>query len=125
MRIRTINCFLAIVLTCGMAQAAPDVTFACAEVDGWNAGRKGQPLESACVSEAYAEAHRLGAALAELRSRHTSLEQEITTNLDANVGVLRRRQRQLEVDIEAIRGVATIRGWPDDVASAQVPEAVQ
>lgn len=94
---------------------------ACSEMDGWTAGRDGSSADTACTGDDYAQAHRLGAALADLRQQHAELEARIKAGAD-NVGVLRRQQRQLDVDIEAIRGVAMVRGWPDGVASTPVEE---
>ncbi|MEJ5209124.1 hypothetical protein [Denitratimonas sp. CY0512] len=83
----------------------------CADVDGWNYGRHGKTAQTQCQSESYAEAFRLGEALAELQTRHAALESRIQPDAE-DAGVLRRQQRQLAVDIEAIHGVATLRGWP-------------
>ncbi|MFA5591301.1 MAG: hypothetical protein WDA70_11425 [Lysobacteraceae bacterium] len=83
----------------------------CADVDGWNDGRHGKTAQTQCQSESYAEAFRLGEALAELQTRHAALESRIQPDAE-DAGVLRRQQRQLAVDIEAIHGVATLRGWP-------------
>lgn len=89
---------------------------ACTELDGWSTGRDSKAADNACNTDSYAEAYRLGEALADLRARHAALEAKIKPDAD-DVGLLRRQQRQLEVDIEAIRGVAMLRGWPDDVAT--------
>ena len=83
----------------------------CADVDGWNDGRHGKTVKSSCEEDGYAEAFRLGEALADLEARHAALESRIQPDAE-DAGVLRRQQRQLAVDIEAIHGVATLRGWP-------------
>lgn len=97
-------------LALGLMLSTPAVAD-CADVDGWNDGRQGKAAQAQCESEAYAEAFRLGEALAELQTRHAALEAKLQTDT-ADAGVVRRQQRQLAVDIEAIHGVATLRGWP-------------
>ena len=96
---------------------------ACAPVDGWNAGRAGKPADAACAVAEYAEAHKLGQALHGLASERAAIEAGMKS-LDAQEqGKQRRRQRQLETDIEAIQGVATIKGWPYE--GAPDPGAVE
>ncbi|MCB1567217.1 MAG: hypothetical protein KDI69_00165 [Xanthomonadales bacterium] len=92
-------------------------TPACSDLDGWNAGRLGQETNKACTQETYGEAYRLGQSLWELRQQRAALDPKIAAGGE-DAGVLRRRQRQIDVDIEAIRGIATVRHWPDDAASA-------
>ncbi len=94
------------------ASAAP----ACSDLDGWNAGRSGEAGDAACTAESYAEAHRLGEALADLETRRAAFDARIEKG-DEDIGMLRRRQRQIDVDIEAIHGVATLRGWPVQLLS--------
>lgn len=95
--------------------ATPD----CTDVAGWNAGRHGQVADSACTDETYAEAFRLGEALADLQTRHAALEARIAKQPD-DAGALQRQQRQIAVDIEAIHGVATLRNWP-----TRIPDGVE
>lgn len=96
--------------------AQPD----CTDIAGWNSGRHGQTAEAACTADAYVEAFRLGQALADLRTRHAALETRITQSPD-QAGALRRQQRQIDVDIEAIHGVATLRGWPTRLPEGETP----
>lgn len=117
MRICLISACLALFLVIPAATAA---TNACSALDGWNAGRQGQVAQTECDQDAYTEAHRLGSALAELHQQHTDVEKQIIAEPE-NAGALRRRQRQLDVDIEAIHGVAVLRGWPVD-ATTPKPE---
>ena len=84
----------------------------CAPVDGWNAGRAGQPALAACTVAEYAEAHKLGTALHELATERTAIEARLAALAADEQGKQRRRQRQLDNDIEAIHGVATLKGWP-------------
>ncbi|MCX7557599.1 hypothetical protein OS187_12365 [Xanthomonadaceae bacterium JHOS43] len=100
------------------ASALHAATPHCSDTAGWNTGRLGKPAEAACSAEGYIEAFRLGEALADLHARHAALETRIAATPD-EAGVLRRQQRQIDVDIEAIRGVATLRGWPIDTPSEQ------
>ena len=94
---------------------APD----CAAQAGWNTGREGKVAAEACRDEDYREAYRLGEALHQLKQEHAGIESRIATEADA--GALRRRQRQITIDLEAIRGVATTRGWPLDIAPEITP----
>jgi hypothetical protein len=96
---------------------APD----CAAQAGWNAGREGQVAAAACSDEDYREAHRLGEALHQLKQEHAEIESRIATLAEADRGAQRRRQRQITIDLEAIRGVATTRGWPLDIAPEITP----
>ncbi len=96
----------------GMPASAAD-TPACTDLAGWNAGRTGHATNDACTQDAYAEAFSLGQSLWDLRQQRAALDPKIAAGGD-DVGLLRRRQRQIDVDIEAIRGVAVTRHWPDD-----------
>lgn len=93
----------------------------CADVVGWNAGRAGHLVSERCAQEGYREAHRLGEALHQLRQEHAQIEARIATMPEAERGAQRRRQRQITVDLEAIRGVATTKGWPLDIAPEITP----
>lgn len=89
----------------------------CAPVDGWNAGRAGKPVAAACAAGDYAEAHRLGKALHELVTERAAIEAGLKSLAADEQGKQRRRQRQLDNDVEAIHGVATINGWPYEGAA--------
>lgn len=106
-------CFALLPLACA---AKPD----CTDVSGWNAGREGKSADSACTADAYAEAFRLGEALADLVMRRAALDKRIAQSPD-DVGALRRHQRQIDVDIEAIHGVAMLRGWPTNRPEGEAP----
>ena len=60
------------------------------------------------------------AAATAFRTRHAALETRITQSPD-QAGALRRQQRQIDVDIEAIHGVATLRGWPTRLPEGETP----
>jgi len=84
----------------------------CAPVEGWNAGRTGKPVSAQCSTADYAEAHKLGAALFALRDERARIEAALPSLGGDEAGKQRRRQRQLDNDIEALHGVAVTRGWP-------------
>lgn len=93
----------------------------CAALDGWNAGRSGTEARATCDGEDYREAHRLGDALKQLQDEHARIERGLPGLEPAARAAARRRQRQLEVDLEAIRGLATIKAWPLEPAAARRP----
>jgi hypothetical protein len=95
----------------------------CAPVDGWNAGRGGRPPDAACVAAGYAEAHKLGDALHALVTERAAIEAGLGALATGEQARQRRRQRQIDNDVEAIHGVATIKGWPYEGAPA--PGAMQ
>jgi hypothetical protein len=88
----------------------------CTPLAAWNAGRAGVTAAIACPEPDYREAHRLGLALHALRRERDALEVQAVQAAPGARGALRRRQRQLDTDLEAIRGLATIKGWPLDLA---------
>ena len=88
--------------------AAPD----CDALAGWHAGRHGDSADARCDEQEYREAHRLGSALKALRDEYDSIARDLPTLTPEAGAVARRRQRQLAIDLEAIRGLATIKAWP-------------
>ncbi len=82
----------------------------CQPLDGWQQGGRGIAALPGCVNASYREAHELGRSLNELRTERRSLDAKIA-QAPAEASVLRQRQRQLDVDIEAIEGLAVIEGW--------------
>lgn len=88
---------------------------ACAPVEGWNAGREGRNPDAACSDEAYRQAHRLGHEMYALVEEHDAIEARVAGLPGAEQGTQRRRQRQIDNDLEAIRGVATVNGWPTGI----------
>jgi hypothetical protein len=83
----------------------------CLPETAWLHGRDGRPATPGCRGEDYLGAHRLGAALHALRDEHRALEAELAAAPESRQGPIRRRQRQLQVDIEAVQGLARINGW--------------
>ena len=90
----------------------------CAPVDGWNAGRAGVPASASCPAADYAEAHRLGEALFGMVGERAAIEARLASLPPEEQGRQRRRQRQIDNDVEAIHGIAVIKGWPRDGAPA-------
>lgn len=103
-------------LPCGGAMAA------CGAVDGWQDGRVGKGRADGCDAAEYVEAHRLGASLLELQTERRAIARKVAAKEVTDVGAQQRRQRQLDNDIEAIRGLATIKQWPLDAVPAQADE---
>lgn len=95
---------------------------ACEAVDGWQDGRAGKGRGDGCDGAEYVEAHRLGASLHELQAEHRAIQRAIEAKTVDDVGVQQRRQRQLDNDIEAILGLATVKGWPVDTATPRSGE---
>jgi hypothetical protein len=93
----------------------------CTAVSGWNGGRAGTPADAACGDADYREARRLGDALRQLRAEREDIERRIAEADAAEKAELARRQRQIDTDLEAIRGIATIRSWPLDVKQDITP----
>lgn len=92
----------------------------CAPLTAWNGGRDGAPATPGCDAAEYREAHRLGQALHALRRERDVLDAQATQATVEALGGLRRRQRQIDTDLEAIRGLATIKGWPLDLPQEPV-----
>lgn len=94
-----------------LASSPPD----CAALRGWDAGRGGIAALPACAAAPdYREAYRLGDALHALKRERAALQPRLAQAAPAARGALQRRLRQLDTDLEAIRGLATIKGWPLD-----------
>ncbi len=86
----------------------------CRAVDGWRQGLTGGVALPGCVGAPYREAHELGRSLHDLLQERAALDRRIIAEPD-QAPVLRRRQRQIDIDIEAIRGLAVIEGWSETV----------
>ena len=106
-----------VVLTLALGLPCSAAWSACTAVDGWQDGRAGKGRSDGCAEAEYVEAHRLGASLHELEVEYRDIARKLEAVPGVDAGVKQRRQRQLDNDIEAIRGVATIKGWPLDPVS--------
>lgn len=103
--------YLLLVLALGVPWSAAHA--ACTAVEGWQTGQAGREAPAECTAEEYLQAHRLGEELHTLETEHRSLAEQLATDpAGSDAGVKQRRQRQLQNDIEAIHGVATINQWP-------------
>ena len=88
----------------------------CSPRDAWERVRAGEATQPACDAEEYQRAARLARELGGLEAQRAQLDTNLA-RLDAGspeAGQTRRRIRQIDVDIEAIRGVAVTRGLVDN-----------
>lgn len=106
---RTLALTLAAAMT-GCATSNPQPV--CDAAAAWLEGQQGAALAPACTGDdASAEAHLLGSELAQLRQREAQLKEQLGDAPADRQGALQRQLRQLQVDIEAIEGVAVVNGW--------------
>lgn len=91
----------------------------CTEQRGFDRGRAGVERAAHCSADGYASAWRLGASLNELVAERDALAAGQDGRDAAARHAAARRMRQLEVDIEAIRGVLQLRRI---VVEGPVPE---
>jgi hypothetical protein len=87
--------------------AAPD----CSASAHWRAGLERRLPDLACTEPDAKQAHLLGTELAGLRAEFDDLDQQLKAADPQGAGALSRRQRQLQVDIEAIEAEARVQGW--------------
>ena len=92
---------------CAVDAPAPD----CSASAQWRAGQADTALDARCSSDDARQAHTLGAELTSLRTEFDAIGRQLKSADQANAGALTRRQRQLQIDIEAIEGVAKVQGW--------------
>lgn len=118
----TAACLLALLLA-GCGEPAPTTSAAidCSPAAQWRAGHNGEPASASCDQAEAREAHVLGSELHELRREYEQIAESLRVDGEAaDVGARQRRQRQLQVDMEAIEGEARVRGW---VGAVTVPNA--
>ncbi|MEZ5483714.1 MAG: hypothetical protein R3F01_00875 [Lysobacteraceae bacterium] len=96
--------------------ASSIATASCAPRYAWERVRAGDAPDAGCHEEAYRQATRLARELGELEAQRAQLETSLAGLAEdsASAGQTRRRIRQVDVDIEAIRGVAITRGLVDN-----------
>ncbi len=92
---------------CAVDAPAPD----CSASAQWRAGQADTALDPRCSSDDARQAHTLGAELARLRAEFDAVGLQLKSTDAASAGALTRRQRQLQIDIEAIEGVAKVQSW--------------
>lgn len=93
--------------------AAPDLAADCSTRAAWAAGLAGTPRPAECSEGNYDEAFRLGSSLRGLRAEVAALQVQINAVGAENAGAQIRQQRQRQIDIEAIEGLARINGWEE------------
>lgn len=96
---------LLLVATAGGAAGEP-----CDGQRGFDRGRAGLEAAAHCGSDDYASAWRLGGELAALLRERDALAAGQSGRSAPEQNAAARRMRQLEVDVEAIRGVLQLRG---------------
>lgn len=121
MRMRRWMMAAGLLATSPLALAGESTPVGCSDVNGWQDGRAGKGRRDGCATQTYAEAHRLGASLHELEVEHRAIAHRLAEGGIDDIGAQQRRQRQLDNDIEAIRGVATVKGWPLEPARTNTP----
>src|SRR5690606_32064705 len=97
----------AALLLVGAAVAAPAEP--CTDQRGFDRGRAGLARAEQCAAEDYASAWRLGESLRTLAAERDALAAGQAGRDPAARNAAARRIRQLEVDIEAIRGLLQLR----------------
>lgn len=106
MLIRLMFCIILFAALAGCRSPGAD----CMSVDGWQQGKAASPALPGCVNANYREAHELGRSLRVLQDERDALDQRIELE-PQQASTLRRRQRQIDIDIEAIQGLAVVEGW--------------
>ncbi len=86
----------------------------CSPQAQWRAGLERRLPDPTCSEDAAKEAHLLGTELAGLRAESAELGEQLRSASGEQAGALQRRQRQLQIDIEAIESEARIQGWMRD-----------
>ena len=101
---------IAVVALAACAGADPQPP--CDAAAAWQAGQQEAPLAAHCAADAgSAEAHLLGSELAQLRAQAAQLKAELEEAPQIRRGAFQRQLRRLQVDIEAIEGLAVVNGW--------------
>lgn len=98
-------------LLLGACADAPTPVSDCSPQAQWRAGLERRLPDTACSEDAAKEAHLLGTELAGLRAEFSEIGEQLRDASEEQAGVLQRRQRQLQIDIEAIESEARIQGW--------------
>jgi hypothetical protein len=117
----TAACLLALLLA-GCGEPAPTTSAAidCSPTTQWRAGNNGEPAAPSCDQAEAREAHVLGSELHGLRREYEQIAEILRADSEAtDAGARQRRQRQLQVDMEAIEAEARVRGWIGAGASTE------
>jgi hypothetical protein len=105
---------LALLSLAGCAENIPpaQVTVDCSPAAQWRAGQNGEAAQPACTEAEARDAHALGSELHALRDEYERIAEALRAMpLADDAGARMRRQRQLQVDMEAIESEAQVRGW--------------
>lgn len=86
----------------------------CATASAWQAGLNGSARDLRCEDGNYDEAFRLGSSLRGLQAEVAALQVQIDALGAEAAGAQIRQQRQRQIDIEALQGLARINGWEQD-----------
>lgn len=103
-------CAVALLLSACAETPAP-ATSDCSPQAQWRAGLERRLPDPSCSEDSAKEAHLLGTELAGLRAEFSELDDQVRGANEEQAGALQRRQRQLQIDIEAIESEARIQGW--------------
>lgn len=113
--LRLIAPSLLVLLLGACAEApAPAPASDCSAQAQWRAGLERRLPDPTCSEDAAKEAHLLGTELAGLRAEFAEIGEQLRGASEDQAGALQRRQRQLQIDIEAIESEARIQGWMQD-----------
>lgn len=104
------------------AYAAALASF-CVPAQAWASGRQGQEIDNACQSRenrSWREAYNLGRQLDDFQQQLQQLDRELVDLADSGestgrVGPLNLQRIKLVREIEAISGVAQVRGWDTQI----------
>lgn len=103
-----------LVLLLGACTETPAPVSDCSPQAQWRAGLERRLPDPTCSEDAAKEAHLLGTELAGLRAEFAEIGEQLRGASEDQAGALQRRQRQLQIDIEAIESEARIQGWMQD-----------
>lgn len=103
-----------LVVLLGACAEAPAPASDCSAQAQWRAGLERRLPDPTCSDDAAKEAHLLGTELAGLRAEFAEIGEQLRGASEDQAGALQRRQRQLQIDIEAIESEARIQGWMQD-----------
>lgn len=103
-----------LVLLLGACTETPAPVSDCSPQAQWRAGLERRLPDPTCSDDDAKEAHLLGTELAGLRAEFAEIGEQLRGASEDQAGALQRRQRQLQIDIEAIESEARIQGWMQD-----------
>lgn len=121
LRLPPVACLVFLLCACAAPRAIEQGTvgeneFArdCETASAWQAGMSGEARDLRCEDGNYDEAFRLGSSLRGLQAEVAALQVQIDALGSEAAGAQIRQQRQRQIDIEALQGLARINGWEQD-----------